>query len=66
MVTEGVETFEQYQFLERHGCDFVQGYLLSRPVPLAELRPVLNEINQRKQSYSVTPLSLVHGTSALM
>jgi EAL domain-containing protein (putative c-di-GMP-specific phosphodiesterase class I) len=66
VVTEGVETFEQYQFLERHGCDFVQGYLLSRPVPLAELRPVLNEINQRKQSYSVTPLSLVHGTSALM
>jgi diguanylate cyclase (GGDEF)-like protein len=66
VVTEGVETFEQYQFLECHGCDFVQGYLLSRPVPLAELRPVLNEINQRQQSYSVTPLSLVHGTSALM
>ncbi len=26
----------------------------SRPVPLTELHPVLNEINQRKQSYSVT------------
>ncbi|VVP74058.1 putative signaling protein [Pseudomonas fluorescens] len=66
VVTEGVETFEQYQFLECYGCDFVQGYLLSRPVPLAELRPVLNEINQRKHAYSLTPLSLVHGTSALM
>ncbi|MNK86247.1 Phytochrome-like protein cph2 [compost metagenome] len=66
VVTEGVETFEQYQFLEDHGCDFVQGYLLSRPVPLAELHPVLNEINQRKHAYTVTTLSLAHGTSALM
>lgn len=66
VVTEGVETFEQYQFLENHGCDFVQGYLLSRPVPLAELHPVLNEINQRKHAYTVTTLSLAHGTSALM
>jgi diguanylate cyclase (GGDEF)-like protein len=66
VVTEGVETFEQYQFLERHSCDFVQGYLLSRPVPLTELQPVLNEINQRKQAYTVTHLGLVHGTSALM
>ena len=65
VVTEGVETFEQYDFLERLGCDFVQGYLLSRPVPLAELRPVLNEINQRKHSFNVTPLSQARGTSAL-
>ncbi|MNG30981.1 Oxygen sensor protein DosP [compost metagenome] len=66
VVTEGVETFEQYQFLECHGCDFVQGYLLSRPIPLTELQPVLNEINQRKASYGVTHLGLVHGTTALM
>lgn len=66
VVTEGVETFEQYQFLENHGCDFAQGYLLSRPVPLAELHPVLNEINQRKHTCTVTTLSLAHGTSALM
>lgn len=66
VVTEGVETFEQYQFLEDHGCDFVQGYLLSRPVPLAELRPVLDEINQRKSPGSLTRLRLAHGTSALM
>jgi len=65
VVTEGVETFEQYDFLERLGCDFVQGYLLSRPVPLADLRPVLNEINQRRHSCNVTPLNLARGTSAL-
>jgi len=65
VVTEGVETFEQYDFLERQGCDFVQGYLLSRPVPLAELRPVLNEINQRKHACPVSPLTLARGTFAL-
>ncbi|UZE13302.1 putative bifunctional diguanylate cyclase/phosphodiesterase [Pseudomonas sp. B21-053] len=65
VVTEGVETLEQYEFLERHGCDFVQGYLLSRPVPLEELRPVLNEINQRKHAHTVSPLSLARGITGL-
>lgn len=62
VVTEGVESLEQYEFLERSGCDFIQGYLLSRPVPLDELRPVLEEINQRKHSHAVNPLSLARGT----
>lgn len=65
VVTEGVETFEQYEFLERHGCDFVQGYLLSRPVPLEELRPVLDEINQRKHAHTFNPLNLARGITAL-
>ncbi len=62
VVTEGVESLEQYEFLERSGCDYIQGYLLSRPVPLDELRPVLEEINQRKHSHAVNPLSLARGT----
>jgi diguanylate cyclase (GGDEF)-like protein len=53
VVTEGVETAEQYEFLKAYGCDYVQGYLMSRPVPLAELRPVLDMIDRRR------PLSLV-------
>ena len=65
VVTEGVETLEQYEFLERYDCDFVQGYLLSRPVPLTELLPVLNEINQRKHTQTISPSSLARGTSAL-
>ncbi|WP_192563792.1 putative bifunctional diguanylate cyclase/phosphodiesterase [Pseudomonas gozinkensis] len=64
VVTEGVESLEQYEFLERSGCDFIQGYLLSRPVPLAELRPVLEEINQRKHAHALNPLSLARGTFA--
>lgn len=64
VVTEGVESLEQYEFLERSGCDFIQGYLLSRPVPLDELRAVLDEINQRKPVLGVNPLSLARDTFA--
>ncbi|EWM53554.1 bifunctional diguanylate cyclase/phosphodiesterase [Ruminococcus flavefaciens] len=37
-LTEGVETKEQFEFLENIGCDRVQGYLFSKPVPLETLR----------------------------
>lgn len=37
VVAEGVETTEQLQLLRGFGCDQVQGYLISRPLPLAEL-----------------------------
>lgn len=36
MVAEGVETKEQASFLSQCGCDTVQGFLYSKPVPLAE------------------------------
>lgn len=32
-VAEGVENFEQLAFLKEHGCDEVQGYLYSQPLP---------------------------------
>ncbi|MHC6224396.1 putative bifunctional diguanylate cyclase/phosphodiesterase [Pseudomonas sp. X10] len=47
VVTEGVETVEQYEFLANHGCDFLQGHLLSRAVPLSELRPILQRLNRQ-------------------
>jgi diguanylate cyclase (GGDEF)-like protein/PAS domain S-box-containing protein len=33
VVAEGVETEAQRDFLVRHQCDYLQGYLFSRPVP---------------------------------
>jgi predicted signal transduction protein with EAL and GGDEF domain len=33
VVAEGVETPEHRAFLEAHGCDEIQGYLISKPVP---------------------------------
>jgi diguanylate cyclase (GGDEF)-like protein/PAS domain S-box-containing protein len=38
---EGVETAGQFAFLENEGCDEVQGYLFSRPVPAADLAQLL-------------------------
>ncbi|WP_020410026.1 EAL domain-containing protein [Hahella ganghwensis] len=34
IVAEGVETLEQYNFLVRTGCDLIQGYFYSPPLPV--------------------------------
>jgi diguanylate cyclase (GGDEF)-like protein len=39
---EGVETEEQLNRLRAEGCTDIQGYLLSKPVPAAEVEAVLN------------------------
>jgi EAL domain-containing protein (putative c-di-GMP-specific phosphodiesterase class I) len=36
IVAEGVETVEQLELLKQLGCRYIQGYLFSKPVPLAE------------------------------
>ncbi|WP_242154326.1 putative bifunctional diguanylate cyclase/phosphodiesterase [Sphingomonas sp. BAUL-RG-20F-R05-02] len=36
VVAEGVEDHECLHFLQTSGCDFVQGYFISRPLPLAQ------------------------------
>ncbi|WP_174875516.1 EAL domain-containing protein [Vogesella oryzae] len=41
VVAEGVETIEQWQFLEQHGCDQVQGYLLAKPMAAEQVEPLL-------------------------
>lgn len=40
-VAEGVENFQQAQLLQRHGCDEIQGYYLSRPLPADECLKLL-------------------------
>ena len=40
---EGVETAEQFAFAASEGCDQVQGYYVSRPVPEDDFLPLLSE-----------------------
>ena len=39
VVAEGVETEAQEAWLKQEGCDFLQGYRYSRPIPLDQLLP---------------------------
>jgi len=41
IVAEGVENENQLKFLKHNECDFIQGYLYSKPVPLKEFEKML-------------------------
>ena len=48
VVAEGVEEPEELAVLERHGCEFVQGYYFSRPLPAAEFEKLITQPILRK------------------
>jgi diguanylate cyclase (GGDEF)-like protein len=45
VVAEGVETREQLEFLRRHGCHHIQGYLFGRPKSSAEFFEFLSGLS---------------------
>ncbi|MGM8212808.1 EAL domain-containing protein [Virgibacillus sp. W0430] len=68
-VAEGVELYEQYEILKQNECDFIQGYIFSKPVPASvyeklmrkghlELRNQQVKDNQREERRSYYRLKL--------
>jgi diguanylate cyclase (GGDEF)-like protein/PAS domain S-box-containing protein len=43
VIAEGVENWEQHDFLRRQGCHAFQGYLFGRPIPCAEFETLVRE-----------------------
>lgn len=46
VITEGVETEDQFEFLKHIGCEYIQGYYFSRPMPADEYESLIKEVIQ--------------------
>lgn len=51
IIMEGVETLEQMQFIASTKCDMVQGYYVSKPMPMAEFKKFLKEYNSKAKPW---------------
>jgi diguanylate cyclase (GGDEF)-like protein len=58
VVAEGVEDADAWGLLRRLGCDFAQGYLISPPLPLAQVAPFVRQANQLLPASDATVLQL--------
>ena len=53
VVAEGVETEELQNILQNFGCEYIQGYLFSKPVPAAEATELLRQNMGMKISHTI-------------
>jgi EAL domain-containing protein (putative c-di-GMP-specific phosphodiesterase class I) len=52
MIAEGVESNEHLQMLKQFGCDEIQGYWLSRPLPAEQCLAFIQEHELQRRTLS--------------
>ena len=55
IIAEGVSTVEQFEALTEVGCDFVQGFLWSKPLPFAEAAELLESDSRELRRLAGVP-----------
>lgn len=63
VVAEGIETEEQQVALAELGCDYLQGFLFSRPLPPEQVPWLLLQKNSDKQ---IIPIGKIHPESSFI
>ena len=49
-LTEGVETAEQYEALEKMGCNLFQGYYFAKPMPVSDFEDFITSHSETGKS----------------
>ena len=53
VIAEGVETKEQMELLKRLGCNIIQGYYFSKPLPPEDFGILIEkELREKKDAYN--------------
>lgn len=63
VIAEGVETEDQLHALKGLGCDIVQGYFFSKPVPATEFEPFILQKKERELIEAGKPITDDEGIS---
>ena len=48
VIAEGVETGEQYRLLKENGCDIIQGYYFSKPLPVEQFSEMIEKEGKKR------------------
>jgi diguanylate cyclase (GGDEF)-like protein len=57
VIAEGAETQKQIDFLRHEGCDEVQGYFFSRPIPAADVEAFLGRVADSGLAFPPRPFT---------